>query len=97
VADSLEVIGANGILRVESSNGGFEQWSDKGRESPDLAIHHQFIGQSVGALHNELAYLCDCIRRNQPPDHVPFAAAIHGLEVAEAIVQSAKTGEVVTL
>jgi predicted dehydrogenase len=96
VTDSLEVIGAGGLLRVDPGSG-FEQWSSQGRESPDFSIHHHVAGATVGALHNELGYLCNCILSGQPPVHVPFADAVHGLQVAEAIVQSARMGEVVSV
>jgi len=97
MADFLEVVGGYGILRVDASQSGFEQWGEKGRHSPDFSIHHQFAGGVIGALRNELGYLCDCILRGEAPEYVPFGDAVHGLEVAAAIVESAQTGEVVKL
>jgi predicted dehydrogenase len=97
MADATEVIGSDGVLRVDTVADGFERWDETGRHPAGPHIHHRVAGRVVGALRDELGYLCDCIRNEEPPVYVPFADAIHGLEVIEAVVRSAQTGQDVQL
>lgn len=101
MGDRAEVIGETGILSAQTTDGGFAWWSDNpekaGRHSPDLGIHNHVAGRVTGALRDELNYFCDCIRRNEAPVYLPFADAVHGVEVAQAVVQSARTGKDVAL
>ena len=99
--DDAEIVGENGVLRLQARDCGVEQWSDagatKGRTMPDLALHTPLAGQLTGALREQLGYLCNCIARDETPLHVSFDDAIHGLEVAEAIIVSAQTRQEIQL
>ena len=97
MADATEVIGAEGVLHVDAVGGGFERWDATGRHPAGPHIHHRVAGRVVGALRDELSYFCDCIRNDQAPSYIPFADAIHGLEVIETVVRSARTGQEVSL
>ncbi len=101
MGDYAEIIGSHGVLKVQTADSGFEMWSDSpaspGRYSPDLGIHHRVAGRVVGALREELGYLCDCIRGHRPPTHTSFADAVHGVEVAHAVVSSATSGQDIVL
>ena len=101
MADSAEIIGERGMLNAQTSDSGFEWWSDEahsaGRHSPDLGIHSQLAGRATGALFTQLGYLCDCIRERKSPDYVSFEDAVHGVEIAAAIIQSAREEREVSL
>lgn len=101
MADSAEIIGERGMLHAQTNDGGFSWWSDEaqsaGRHSPDLGIHHQFAGRATGALSTQLAYLCDCIAGEKTPAHVSFADAVHGIEIADAIVRSTRQGREISI
>ena len=42
----------------------------------------------------ELAYMVDCIQRNQPPSRVTAADAVDGLRVAEAEIRSIESNQI---
>lgn len=100
-ADVAEVTGERGLLQVQTSESGFAWWSDDplqaGRHSPDLSLHYPIAGHFCGALREQFAYLCVCIRNQKAPLHLSFDDAVHGVEIAAAIVQSAATGRDVAL
>ncbi|MDF2717591.1 MAG: dehydrogenase, partial [Paenibacillus sp.] len=50
-----------------------------------------------GSLREQLIYICDCLNRGTAPDYISFEDAIHGVEVADAIVQSADAGKEIVL
>ena len=99
--DDAEIVGESGVLRLQARDCGVEQWSDvgamTGRIMPDLTLHHPLAGQLTGALREQLAYACDAIARDETPSHVSFDDAIHGLEVADAIIASAQTNQEIQL
>lgn len=101
MGDVAEVIGEKGVLSAQTSDGGFSWFSDtpgqQGRHSPDFGIHSHVAGRVTGALREELTYFTECIRRNEAPSYLPFSDAVHGVEVGEAILQSARSGQDVTL
>jgi predicted dehydrogenase len=101
MADNAEVIGETGLLQAQTADSGFSWWSDEpasaGRHAPDLGIHHRLAGHTGGALRAQLAYLTNCIRSEQAPNYTSFEDAIHGVEIAEAIVRSALSGTDVLL
>lgn len=98
MADQTEVIGEKATAHFETSHSGLHLWKDEqGRTTPDLHIHYTQAGKVYGALKNQLEYMVDCIRKGIAPVQISFADAVHGIEVAQAIVQSAETGQELTL
>ncbi|WP_217591700.1 Gfo/Idh/MocA family protein [Cohnella sp. GbtcB17] len=97
IADAIEVIGRSGTARFETSDGGLQFWNDTGRLTPDTDIHARLHGQSVGCLREQLTYICRCIGRGEAPAVISFSDAVHGVEVADAIVASCKSGREVSL
>lgn len=53
--------------------------------------------QTAGSLREQLLYICDCLSRGVAPDDISFEDAVHGVEVADAIVQSAAVGKEIAL
>jgi predicted dehydrogenase len=95
--DSVEVIGANGIAQFENSGSNLQLWDASGRHSPDFYIHHVLNGSSFGALREQLNYACGCAASGTKPEYTSFADAVHGIEVAEAIIRSSETGSEIFL
>lgn len=98
IADQIEVIGSKGTAHFETSNSGLQIWNDKGRTTPDTNIHIKLLhNQTAGSLREQLIYICDCLGRGVEPDYISFEDAIHGVEIADAIVKSALSGRDIQL
>ncbi|SDE10296.1 Predicted dehydrogenase [Paenibacillus sp. UNCCL117] len=97
IHDYTEVVGAKGIVQFDTHAAGVQLLGAAGRTTTDLSVHHRQGGRVIGALKEQLSYLSQCALRDQWPDEVSFEDALHGIEVAQAIVQSAARGEVVGL
>ena len=97
VADSVELIGEGGSASLETASAAPQLWSGSGRRAYELGHHANVDGIVVGALRGLLAYVCGCVSRREPPSRVPLEDAVHGVEVAEAVEQSAKTGREIDL
>lgn len=92
IADAVEVIGSEGKAYFDTEHAGLQVWEDTGRSSEEFDIHALVNGNAVGALRNEIDYICRCIGNGTEPSHVSFEDAVHGIAVANAIVQSAEQG-----
>lgn len=92
IADAIEVVGERGTAHFETSNSGLQVWNEEGRSSPDTNLHYRMLGQSVGALREQLLYICRCLADGRSPDYISFDDAVHGVEVADAVVKSCETG-----
>ncbi|MDF2670377.1 MAG: dehydrogenase [Paenibacillus sp.] len=90
--DCIEVIGSKGNAQFDNRGTGLEMWDSEGRHTPDLHIHRVRNGYAQGALREQLEYICSCIAEGADPVQTSFPDAIHGIEVAEAIVRSAAEG-----
>ena len=97
VADSLELIGEGGSGSLETVNAAPQLWTGSGRRAYELGHHANVEGIVVGALRGLLAYVCGCISEQESPSRVPMEDAVHGVEVAEAVEESAKTGREIGL
>jgi len=98
IADQIEVIGSKGTAHFETSNSGLQVWNDKGRTSPDTNIHIKLLhNQTAGSLREQLIYICDCLGRGIAPNYISFEDAIHGVEIADAIVKSASSCQEIRL
>lgn len=97
INDYTEVVGSEGTVQFDTDLAGVHLLGIRGRTSTDLSVHHRQGGRIVGALKEQLAYIGECALNGTPPDIVSFEDAIHGIEVADAIVRSARSGEPVEL
>jgi predicted dehydrogenase len=97
INDCTEVIGEKGIAHFDTHAAGVQLWGTGGRRTSDLSVHHNLGNRVIGALKEELSYVSLCALTGTTPDVLSFDDAVHGLEVAEAIVISAKEGRVVDL
>lgn len=98
IADQIEVIGSGGTAFFDTSNSGLQLWNGEGRTTPDTNIHIKTLHkQTAGSLREMLMYLCGCLGKGEAPDYVSFEDAIHGVEIADAIVKSAADGSEIRL
>lgn len=97
INDYTEVIGEKGTAHFDTSAAGVQLWGVGGRRTTDLSVHHNQGGRVIGALKEQLAYVSLCALRGTMPDILSYDDAIHGLEVAEAIILSAKEGKTLDL
>ena len=95
--DAVEIIGTNGTAQFENSGSNLQLWDATGRKSPDYFIHQAFQASSTGALRDQLSYICNCVASGNAPTYTSFADAVHGIEVAEAIVKSFESGQEILL
>jgi UDP-N-acetylglucosamine 3-dehydrogenase len=98
IVDQVEVIGTEGVAHFETSGSGLQVWNDGGRRTTEFAIHHEFNGKVYGALRDQLGYIADgLLAGGQGLDYLSFDDAIHGSEVAAAIVEACATGREVSV
>ncbi|MGB8478365.1 MAG: Gfo/Idh/MocA family oxidoreductase, partial [Acidobacteriaceae bacterium] len=88
--DSLEIIGDAGIANIRLVPASFELWLEDGPRAPDVGYDPRVAASARGALREELAYFCDCVRDNRPPLVIKADEAMAAVEVALALVESAR-------
>lgn len=89
--DAMQVTGTQGIANIDFVNAGLSLWRETGYLAPDVSHEPRVRGEMFGALKEELAYFARCVMENRPPDVVSLDDALHGLEIALAIIEAAKT------
>ncbi|WP_309118124.1 Gfo/Idh/MocA family oxidoreductase [Paenibacillus sp.] len=92
IHDYTEVIGERGIAHFDTHAAGIQWWGTRGRTTTDVSVHHHQGGRVVGALKEQLSYVSQCVLEGVRPGIVSFDDAVHGIEVAAAIVASASSG-----
>lgn len=89
--DAMQVTGTQGIAHIDFVNTGLSVWRETGYIVPDISHEPRVRGEMFGALKEELAYFARCVMEKRAPDVVSLDDAVHGLEVALAIIESAET------
>ena len=97
VNDAMQVTGTRGIANIDFIHSGLSIWKETGYNLPDASHEPRVRGEMFGALHHELEYFTRCVLENRPPNVVSLDDALHGLEVALAIVESAETRKEIVL
>ncbi|KIL40364.1 hypothetical protein SD70_14075 [Gordoniibacillus kamchatkensis] len=90
IHDAAEIIGVNGMARFETEPAGVQILNRQGRRTTDLSVHNRLGGRIAGALREQLNFITQCLMHRQEPVHTSFADAVHGVQVADAIIKSAK-------
>ncbi|MCL6625265.1 Gfo/Idh/MocA family protein [Alicyclobacillus shizuokensis] len=92
----IEVAGASGLLTHRSEQSAAIRISlrETTHDSPAVAVPESPLARTP--YHTELAHFIECIRENKEPIVRP-EDAIKALEISLAAVESAQTGQVVTL
>lgn len=93
----MEVIGTEGALYINCGETGVEIHDASRVSQPDTLYWPSMFGERVGALHWELRYFTDCIRKGCVPDRCPPEESRAAVELMVAATKSSQTGEVVWL
>jgi UDP-N-acetylglucosamine 3-dehydrogenase len=86
--DSLQVIGDRGVANVSLVPANLTFWRENGYEAPDVAYDPRVGGAARGALRDELAYFCDCVRENRLPEIIKPEEAKNAVRVSLALIES---------
>jgi predicted dehydrogenase len=86
-----EVIGTEGVGRVNLPSDAVRLWLRTGHERPETALASSALGQTFGALKDELSYLAQCVREGNEPTRVTVEDGIKSLAVALAAIDSASS------
>ncbi|QBD75825.1 Gfo/Idh/MocA family oxidoreductase [Ktedonosporobacter rubrisoli] len=92
----LEVMGTQGAIYVDIHNQGLRVFKHGQLTYPDISYGTQLNGRFIGILKEELAEFILAIKEGRPSP-VSAREAYRAVEVAVAIEESARTGEVVRL
>ena len=94
---SLEVVGVAGTAQVRVYDSGLEIWTDKMASTPNSALWPEIHGAIGGALRDELTFFLDRVGGLVNDEIVSLSDAVHGLEILEALIESARTGNEVRI
>jgi predicted dehydrogenase len=97
IVGEAEVLGLTGVLRQRLVSDALVEWTGAGVQVPDLSLWPEEDGVVGGALRREVAYAIAVCAGTREPDVMPLEEACWGVEAAEAIVESLRTGAPVSL
>lgn len=89
--DAMQVTGTRGIAHIDFVNAGLSLWYETGYLAPDISHEPRVRGELFGALKEELAYFTRGVLEHRVPEVVSLDDALHALEVALAIIESAES------
>lgn len=93
----IELVGLRGCARFRMVDSGLNVWTDDGAYHPDLTLwpsEHDGIG---GAIRAELEHFLNQARLSQESPVVPLWDSVYALKLADAIVESARSGKTVNI
>ncbi|MFF2890652.1 Gfo/Idh/MocA family protein [Paenibacillus sp. NPDC057967] len=93
----IEVIGDKGTAKFGLAHPGFTIWTDSGLQHPETTLWPTGPEGIGGAILMELTHFVNQIVKGQSSPVMPLSHSVHVMEIAEAIVDAARTGEVVKL
>jgi len=93
----IEVIGDKGTAKFALAHPGFTIWTDSGLQHPETTLWPTGPEGIGGAILMELTHFVNQIVKGQSSPVMPLSDSVHVMEIAEAIVDAARTGEVVKL
>lgn len=93
----FEIVGTEQSARYRLLDSGISIASGAALHHPEVGLWPEVYGEVGGALRLEDEHFIDCVRRDQPSAIASLDDALHGLEVADAIVRSATEGAEVRL
>lgn len=93
----LEVVGTRRSARLRLLESNLQIWTDGGTQHPEAGLWPEVYGQVAGALREEDAHFIDRVIDGAPSKVTSVDDAVEGLRIAEAIIRSAATGQLVTL
>jgi len=95
-SDTLHLITDKGVASLDLVPGGLSFWLETGFDVPDT-IAPRIRGKVQGSLAAELSYFVSCVAMNEKPTVVTAEEAMEGIQVANALVDSANRQQDVVL
>jgi myo-inositol 2-dehydrogenase / D-chiro-inositol 1-dehydrogenase len=89
IDSELEIIGEHRTARLKLLESGLEIWADDVPRHPEVALWPEINGRIGGALRAEDAYFIEAVRAGSHAGITSVEDAVHGLQIAEAIIESA--------
>jgi UDP-N-acetylglucosamine 3-dehydrogenase len=86
---AFQVFGDKGVGNISFVPGGLAFWREDGFEIPDISYEPHLRGAARGALRDELAYFCQCVRNRCRPEIITPWEAKNAVRLALALVESA--------
>ena len=93
----LVVVGRGQTAQIRYLDSPLQIWGASGTLAPDTHLWPEQQGRVEGALRSELADFASCVRSGQASRVANLEQAVQGLQLAEAIVESAQLGRPVHL
>jgi len=93
----LAVVGTRQSAKLRWLDSPLQIWSPEGVLRPDTDLWPEVDGRVVGALREQMADFTRAVRSGEPSAIADPDAAVEGLRIAEAIIESAATGQPVCL
>lgn len=91
----LEIIGAHQSVRYRLLESGVSIATEAALHHPEVGLWPEVYGSIGGALRLEDEHFIDCVRKGRPSPIASLDQALHGLEIAEAMIKSAESGSVI--
>ncbi len=93
----LEVIGTRQTAKFSLADPGLTLWGSRTSFQPEIHLFPTLHGQTGGAIRDELRHFVATVRSGQDSLVAPAQDAVATLRIADAILRSAETGQVVRL
>ena len=93
----LEVIGSAGSAQLSLLESGLRVWGAGAARHPETALWPEVHGAISGALRSEIQHFIERVSTASASTVTSVDHAVAGLEIAEAIIESSRTGNVVRL
>lgn len=93
IAFEAEILGLDGVLKQRLISDRLVEWTAGGAQAPDLSLWPEEDGVVGGALRREISYAIDVFAGRRAADVMPVEEACWGVEAAEAVVESLRTGQ----
>lgn len=89
---SLEMMTSKGKVSMKYPGNNLSLAINNEVETPDVTLWPEIFGTTTGVLRNELNYFISCVETNCKPESVTGKEAVQGIELAQMLIHSAKTG-----
>ena len=93
----FELVGTKSSAQYRLLDSGVAISSSDPVYRPETALWPEIYGQIGGALRLEDEHFIDCVRSGRPSPIASLTDALHGLEIADAIMRSLSSGDVIHL
>jgi UDP-N-acetylglucosamine 3-dehydrogenase len=85
----FEAVGTTMTSRIKLMHSGFTLWTDKKVIHPETVLWPEVNGSIEGALGNEISHFANCILTGERSSIASVDDALHGMRVADGIIESA--------